>query len=587
LKKSKLLYLLVAVLILSACQLTTPLQPSSNHASKYQYIFKAPTNPIHLTLELDKAHSAQATIGHAGGQISATGGDGTVYTLDLPQNALPASVVITMTPLAKVTGMPFDGKPTYAVQLQPEGLYLYEDAILTIAPTTAIPLAQQLFFGYQAGGQIVTLAMPVVDSKDLKIRLMHFSGYGVAAEVSAEGWASIDAQLGGDTSHDIYINSLAAEAVAQERADPQSGTRAGDSALGQAVQDLIDQWENDVVKPSLEKAGSSCQAGKDAIHDLLDMERTRQLLGLPSSSATMAKVMELAQSGAIVCINEEYQRCLNQHVINTLLPLYIDQLRQQAIEQEDSQAAVPDSQALVLARDLTTKCLTFELQFHSLGKFDTGDGGYTSEVDGKIMLHFDPATFTIQGSGPMDNLSFTFTMPKGGKGMKCTTTSQTGGSIFEAKSLEYVEDTRSETDPELYVRDFKLLYFPGVTSESYKIHCILTDSQGHQTTNDYSAPPSGYWTGIFFTLHQDELNAGSAGPLAGGPPSMPDLTGMEVGALLPMPAPVMPADGGFFANSWDITSGDVQLASLEWIKDNPAVNLNETGTLKLLHKPGG
>ena len=59
-----------------------------------------------------------------------------------------------------------------------------------------------------------------------------------------------------------------------------------------------------------------------------------------------------------------------------------------------------------------------------------------------------------------------------------------------------------------------------------------------------------------------------------------------MGALPPMPAPDMPADGGFFANEWDITSGDVQLASKEWIKDNPAINLTETGTLKLLHRPG-
>ena len=138
-------------------------------------------------------------------------------------------------------------------------------------------------------------------------------------------------------------------------------------------------------------------------------------------------------------------------------------------------------------------------------------------MDGKITLHFDPDTFTIKGSGPLDNLSFEFKPPKGGKGMKCTVNSKTGGATFEVKALEYVEDTRSETDPELYVRDFNLLYFPGVTSESYHIHCILTDSQGKQTRQDYAAPPSGYWTGIFFTLHQEELNAGSAGPLAGRP----------------------------------------------------------------------
>ena len=86
---------------------------------------------------------------------------------------------------------------------------------------------------------------------------------------------------------------------------------------------------------------------------------------------------------------------------------------------------------------------------------------------------------------------------------------------------------------------------------------------------------------MFFVVHQNELNAGSAGP-----PSMPDMTGMQVGALPAMPAPDMPADGGFFANDWTITSGDVQLASKEWIKDDPSIDVTESGTLKLLHRPG-
>jgi hypothetical protein len=90
----------------------------------------------------------------------------------------------------------------------------------------------------------------------------------------------------------------------------------------------------------------------------------------------------------------------------------------------------------------------------------------------------------------------------------------------------------------------------------------------------------------YTTLHQEELNAGSAGPLAGRIPAMPDLSGMEAGAIPAIPAPEMPADGGFFANAWDITSGDVQMASKEWIKDNPSVNINETDTLKLMHRPG-
>jgi hypothetical protein len=48
----------------------------------------------------------------------------------------------------------------------------------------------------------------------------------------------------------------------------------------------------------------------------------------------------------------------------------------------------------------------------------------------------------------------------------------------------------------------------------------------------------------------------------------------------------MPADGGFFLDQWDITPGDALMASKEWTRDNPSINLTESGTFKIVHKPG-
>ena len=598
-KKSWLFCLLIAAVAVSACQMLSqlPSQNSTQTASqstpatqkpggKYQYIFKPAVKPIHLSIELDQASKTQAIIGPAGGKISAKGADGTIYSLEIPEKALANDIKISMTPLSKLSGMPFDGKTSYAVQLEPEGLYLYYDAILSITPAKPIPLAQQLFFGYQAAGQSVGLAMPVLKTQELKLRLMHFSGYGVA-DGSAADTASIEGQLGGDARS--AIQSLTGELLARMRQNQENGN-AYDPQMGQELIDLMDQWEREVVQPSLEAAASSCQAGKDAMRDLLDLERMRELLGADPSSANFAKVRELAKTGAIVCIKEEYQRCVDEHVITGMIPWYIDQLRQQELE-NDNGAVVSDSEGVILARDLTTKCLTFELQFHSQGQFDTRDGGYSSTVDGKIMLHFDPASFMIKGSGPLDNLSFEFHPPANTKSTVCNTDSKPGGATAEVKALEYVTETAEKTDiepdPKPHLRDFNLLYFPGLTSESYNIHCIYYDGKGKKIGEvGYNAPPSGYWTGIFFVLHQDELNAGSAGPVGAEPPSMPDMAGIKVGAIPPMPVPTMPADGGFFANEFEVTPGDVLLASKEWIKDNPSINLTESGTLKLRHKPG-
>lgn len=577
--KSRILAAMLMIAItMSACRFVTNLTGGGGDSSTYQYIFETPTNPIKLTVSLDKDHSTEAVIGMEGGTLSTTGTDGTVYKLDIPAKALVSETKITMTPVASLSGLP--GEPhTYAVQFAPEGLYFYEDAILTITPPNPIPVESQIYFNFHGDGTGFGLAAPLKDLQEMKIRVFHFSGIGVA-EVSINTLPDLQAQLSGDAM--VRIESLVNRRLDEERARERARVEAT-SLTPEELANLIDRYEQQEVAPALESAGDSCVAGKEAIAKVLQLERERQLLGTSSgmSEKAAADLRALISKASINCVKQEYQRCVDEHHINGMIPLYVGLMRMHALLGGEGG---PEPEELQVAKDLTTKCLTFELQFHSEGSFDTGDGGYKSAVDGKITLHFDPDTFTISGSGPLDNLSFEFRPPAGGSGMKCTAENKTGGSTFEAKTLEYIEDTRSETDPEPYVRDFKLLYFPGVTSESYNIHCTLTDSQKHVTYEDYAAPPSGYWTGIFFVLHQDELNGAGPGM---GVPSMPDMSGLQVGALPAMPAPVMPEDGGFLATDWEVTPGDALMASKEWIKDDSATSTTETGTLKLYHKPGG
>ena len=129
-----------------------------------------------------------------GGTLSATGADGTQYRLDIPGDALLVETKIRLIPAA-VTGLPFGGEQTYAAQLQPEGLTFNNFATLSILPAQEIPLKEQLFFGYQAEGKDVIFAPPVKDSKELKIQLLHFSGYGVTKGLLAD--PEIDARAAG------------------------------------------------------------------------------------------------------------------------------------------------------------------------------------------------------------------------------------------------------------------------------------------------------------------------------------------------------------------------------------------------------
>jgi hypothetical protein len=603
-------FMIAALLILSACKLSQSVQKGTSTApapgpqasvtppvggikdagspsgagNKFDYIFGASSSLINLTVALDTGNLTEGLIPVKGGQIQTTGPDGVVYTLEIPADSLVQDTYIRVTPVSSLTGLPFGGKRTYAVQLDPEGLVLYKDAILTITPPQPIALEQQLFFDYKGDGQGLGLAAPVQDSQEIKIRLLHFSGYGVTEGDMFEVGA-VQTQLGDDPLG--RLQSLAAQFIADERLRQESGTEVDPSLTLETLIDLMNQYEEQVVKPALQAAGDSCEAGKGAIAQLISLERTRQLLGLDPSTTFSADLAALVSAVSKVCVQEAYQECVTQHIIHKMIPLWLGLKRQ--YELFGGAESGPEPEEVKLAEELTVKCLTFELQFDSRGSFDAGGGGgYKSEVKAVVRLQFDPATFTIKGEALLDSLSFEFTPPQG-----CTATSTRGGGTFNTISLEYITDTHAFDDEQEYVRDFRLTFWPGVTSESYHVDCPPQGSSKQEA--HYTSPPSGYWSGVFFVLHAQELNAGAADSSgisggSGGLPAMPDLgsllSGADAGALPAFPALTPAEGGGFVMDTWDVTGSDL-FASREWIKDNGAAGITESGTFKLYHKPGG
>lgn len=122
-------------------------------------IFDPPT-PVDVEVVLDSDKTVEALIPVEGGSITTTGADGTVYTLDVPSDALNNETVIGLTPVLNLTGMPFGGDQTYAVQFSPEGLHLQNFAVLTIAPAIEIPVDQQIFLWLPGGREGCDLCAP-------------------------------------------------------------------------------------------------------------------------------------------------------------------------------------------------------------------------------------------------------------------------------------------------------------------------------------------------------------------------------------------------------------------------------------------
>ncbi len=580
-----LVFAFLGLLVFNACQATSNPQSVEDNASagnstsnnvvvrtpaavgEFNYVFNESQEAINIGIALDAAQSVESVIPVEGGTLSAKGADGTTYTLEIPSDALLTETRIKMTPVGSVDGLPFGGEQTYAVQFEPEGLSFNNFVTLTIVPALEIPLDQQITFGYQGEGKGLVLAPPVADSREIKIQMLHFSGSGVTKGLLAD-IEPVRQRLGGDA--EARLQSLIAEQLMRER---QRQLLGQDEAEGSPIdfQALFKQYEEQVVKPRLAAAGESCAAGRLALQTILGLERQRQLLGASDENDAFGKQIEdLMKVVTRVCLQEEYELCAEEHIIHRMIPVWLGMERQYQLLGLAGDGIEPEE--LKLAKDLTKKCLTFELQFESDGNFDYEGDGYESVVKSKVKLQFNPDEFKIQGQSALINDYFEF------RASGCEVTSYRGGATFEAINLVYETDTRSPTDELGYVRDYKLTYWPGETSESFTVAC--------DDDPPFTSPPRALWSGLFLVLHYSELDQGE-GVGAASPPK-PDMSGMMDGSGFGVPAfsmPDMSAGGGYIAQDWEIQSGDY-LAKKEWIREDAGLGLTEAGTLKLYHRPG-
>lgn len=491
------------------------------------WIFETPVEPVDVAVALDAGKKAEALIPIEGGSLSATGADGTVFTLDIPKDALLTETTIGLTPVASLSGMPFGNEQTYAVQLSPDGLFLYDVAILTITPADPIPKGEQIVFGYLKDGKDVILAAPVLDSSEIKIEVLHFSGNGVTRGLLADIEPERQ-RLGGDAARRIEdALNIERNRISQEGGEWQSALTV--AAMGEALV----QFEEQVLGPRVAAAGESCAAGRLAIETANTVERQRQLLGLSEGVNPMDRYPGLVDTATRVCVLEEFELCVEDHVIHRMAMVW------RHFEHQYALLAIPDDRGVLReARELTIKCLTFTLKFESTGIVDLDDGGYESRVTSDITLRFDPDSNKISGEAPLVNEAFSFRAP-------CGATGVTGGGTFEVGNLKILTGHPDEFQPDDV--NFLLTYLPGATSESAKVK--ICGSSGAPL----ALPAFPAWTSTFLATHKDELD--TAGTYGGGYA----VTGFEI-------------------------FGDEYFAKVEWIKEFD--HIIEAGTFKLYHTPG-
>lgn len=144
--------------------------------------------PASGAVTVDSARTARATIGPAGGSVSATAADGRRYTLTVPPGALASATEISATPVTSMGDAPLAAGTRAAVRFGPAGLRFAMPARLRIegAATTAGAGKRLVGFVRDDAGTAMNLQPPALSGAALELQVPHFSDVGVSEATPQE-----------------------------------------------------------------------------------------------------------------------------------------------------------------------------------------------------------------------------------------------------------------------------------------------------------------------------------------------------------------------------------------------------------------
>jgi hypothetical protein len=369
---------LAAGLIASACS-----GGASGNAGGANATLLTP-HPKSVSVTLDTSKATTKLIPVTGGTLKATGADGSVYTLTIPDKALGGDEMVTMTPLSAVNGLPFSGGLVAGVQLEPDGLELFQMATLTIKPAKNVPIADQVAVSYHGSGDNLHM-LPLDPTSGISMHILHFSGYSVAAGIKGE----IDEQAKHPPTDAAdqavqQINADAAAAIAAERQAALDGKPPTNDVLN-ILKGTLDRWFNQVVEPNVAAAQADYTLTYAALQIALAWQRQVELLG--AEDGHKAQIDRL--TGQRQALRTAYEkavadRCLSKHDLSAVVELL-------SLEGEFEMYGTPPSAAAASPLDTLRKCLRFELDFETVEPFVTNEGETFILHDRVSKLVLEPA----------------------------------------------------------------------------------------------------------------------------------------------------------------------------------------------------
>lgn len=234
--------------------------------------------PLRVTSMAATGGAATATIGSAGGSVSVRAPDGTSYTLEVPEAALDAPVAITITPLARLGGLPLASTPLAALKLEPAGTEFRLPSLLRIVPPTAIPRSGLVGLGFSGPAEAVGLQPFTVAAGELRMLVGHFSGVAIAPATVAEAQTLVEQT----------DPALPAISAAEQRAD-EALVAAGfvdNSGVPEAVAaQIMTRWYTVGVQPALARASTGYEALQLGVREAARWLRQLQAMGASGNPA--------------------------------------------------------------------------------------------------------------------------------------------------------------------------------------------------------------------------------------------------------------------------------------------------------------
>jgi len=388
-----------------------------------------------ISVEADASRSVMDWItAEAGGSLSTTADDGTVFTLVIPPDSLFVDELVTMTPVRAVGSFPFAGGLVGGVDIQPSGIPLLGGATLSIHTSPPVALSEETPVAWNGSGEDFYLFPPSPTAGDLQLDISHLGGYGLARATDAERQAQLAEEPvadGDQLSQQIsrYLREGRAEAVAAALQLSAKATAQPAVIWRDPARSILDARYQSLRAQMAAANGASPDEVISLILQTIwwirEVERDLGPVNTVFPPDRLGEIRSQFKRMVSLALQKIHERCTEDPV--AILDIY------PIIRIINVAHLLEHFPELYNEAEKTIKCMTFKLKFDSTIVVTGTDGqfSYTTRTDEvPLRPQFQPSgDLQVTGEGGIRYADMAFPAAK----PPCSVTSLWSGSTFKAK----------------------------------------------------------------------------------------------------------------------------------------------------------